>query len=87
MPTLGEQKKNEASFLFDVCMCLVFVVIQVFLYVLLFLFFFKGLHLQHMKVPRLGVKSELQLLIYATATTVPDQSCICNLHCSSQPDP
>ena len=42
---------------------------------LLWLFFFLiffcllGPHLQHMGVPRLGVKSELQLLAYATATT------------------
>ena len=39
-------------------------------------------HLQHMEVPRLQVKSELQLLAYATAK--PDPSCVCNLHCSLQ---
>ena len=27
-----------------------------------FFFFFLGLHLQHMEIPKLGVKSELQLL-------------------------
>ena len=32
-----------------------------------------------MEVPRLGIKSELQLLAYTTATTPPDPSCICNL--------
>ena len=42
----------------------------------LFFFFFLGLHLPHMEVPRLGVKSELQLLAYATATAMPDLSCI-----------
>ena len=31
-------------------------------------FFFLGRHLQHMEVPRLGVKSELQLPAYAAAT-------------------
>ena len=31
-----------------------------------FLIFFLGLHLQHMEVPRLGVKVELQLPSYAT---------------------
>ena len=31
---------------------------------------FLGLQLQHMEVPRLGVKSELQL--FTTATTTPD---------------
>ena len=44
-----------------------------------------------MKVPRLGVKLELQLLAYTTATTMQDLSCICDLHHNSQqhqiPDP
>ena len=31
-------------------------------------FFFSELHLQHMEVPRLGVKSGLQVLAYTTAT-------------------
>ena len=33
-----------------------------------FLFCFLGLHPCHMEVPRLGVKSELQLSAYTTAT-------------------
>ena len=37
-------------------------------FLLFFFFFFFGLHWQHMGVPRRGVKSELQLLAYATAT-------------------
>ena len=37
-----------------------------------------------MEVPRLGVKSELQPLAYATATAMQDLSHICNLHHSSQ---
>ena len=39
-----------------------------------------------MEVPRLGVKSELQLLAYATtiATAMPDPSLVCNLHHSCQ---
>ena len=41
-------------------------------------FFFLGLHLQHMEVPRLGVKLELQLPAYATA--MPDLSRVCDLH-------
>ena len=36
-----------------------------------------------MKVPRLGVKSELQLLPYATATATQDPSHIWDLHHSS----
>ena len=31
-----------------------------------------------MEVPRLGVKSELQPLAYATATAKPDPSCVCH---------
>ena len=44
-----------------------------------------------MKVPRLGVELELQLLAYATATAMRDPSRICDLHHSSPqrgiPDP
>ena len=40
-----------------------------------FLFFcFLGPYVQHMEVPRLGVKSELQLLAYATAIVTWDQA-------------
>lgn len=49
----------------------------------LFVFFcFLELHLRHMKVPRLGVKSELQLQAYPTATS--DLSHDCNLHHSTR---
>ena len=46
-----------------------------------FFFFFKllGLHLLHMEVPELGVKSELRLPADATATATLDSSCLCNL--------
>ena len=33
-----------------------------------------GAHLKHLEVPRLGVLSELQLLAYATATAMLEQS-------------
>ena len=36
-----------------------------------------------MEVPRLGVKSELQLLAYTTATAMPDLSYVCDLHHNS----
>ena len=49
-----------------------------------FVFFFLGLYLWHMEVSRLGVKSELQLPAYATATAPRDPSCICDLYHSSQ---
>ena len=37
-----------------------------------------------MKFPRLGIKSELQMLAHATATATGDLRCICDLHHSSQ---
>ena len=37
-----------------------------------------------MEIPRLRVKSELELPAYATATAMPDPSRICDLHHSSQ---
>ena len=50
----------------------------------LFFFFFFGLHPQHMEVPRLGVKSELQMLAYTRATATQDLSHIYDLHHSSR---
>ena len=41
---------------------------------------FLGPHPWHMEVPRPGVKSELQLPAYPTATATQDPSCICDLH-------
>ena len=41
-------------------------------YIYIFFFSFLQLHLQHMEVPRLGVKSELQLQSCATAMAIPD---------------
>ena len=49
-----------------------------------YFFFFLGLHLWHIEVPRLGVKSELQLPAYATATATQDLSRISDLHHRSQ---
>ena len=50
-----------------------------------FLFFsFFWLHLQHMEVPRLGVKLELQLLAYTPTTAMWDLSCVWDLHHSSR---
>ena len=51
-----------------------------------FFVFFLGLHLWHTEVPRLGLELELQLPAYptATATTMQDPSCICELCCSLQ---
>ena len=54
-----------------------------------YFFFFSFLvflepHSQHMEVPRIGVKSELQLPAYTTARATPDPSLICDLHHSSR---
>ena len=47
------------------------------------LLLFLRLHLRHMEVPRLGVKLELQLPAYTTATARLELRYICDLHCSS----
>ena len=49
----------------------------------MYVFCLLGPHLQHMKVPKRGVKSELQLLAYATAIAMPDLSHVYDLHHSS----
>ena len=50
-----------------------------------FFFGFLGLYPRYMEVPRLGVKSELQLPAYTTATAIWDLCCICALcHSSGQ---
>ena len=49
-----------------------------------FSFHFLGLHPWHMEVPRLWVKSELQLLGYTTAIARQDLSLVCELHHSSR---
>ena len=41
------------------------------------------MHLQHMEVPRLRVKLELQLLAYTTAPATWDLSHVCDLQHSS----
>ena len=57
---------------------------QLYVFVVIF-FFFKGHRCGHMKISRLGVKSELQLLAYATATAMPDLSYVCYLYHSLHP--
>ena len=51
---------------------------------LFFSFFFLGLYLQDMEVPRPGVELEPQLLATATATAMWDPSRVCVLYHSSQ---
>ena len=54
-----------------------------FLFICLFFWIFKASPVT-MEVPRLGVKSELQLPATATATAMLDLSYACNLYHSSQ---
>ena len=51
-----------------------------------FFFCFLVLHLWHTGVPRLGVKLELQLPPYTTATATQDPSHVCGLHYSTHSD-
>ena len=57
------------------------------LFFFFFFFVFLGPHLLHMEVPRLGVKLELQLPAYTTATATQGLSCLCSLHHSSLATP
>ena len=53
---------------------------------MIYIFFvcvFLGLHPWHMEVPRIGFKSELQLLTCTTDTATQGRSCVCDLHHSS----
>ena len=49
-----------------------------------FFFCFLGPHPWHMEVPRLGVRSELQLLASTAAAATRDPSHVCDLHHSSR---
>ena len=48
-----------------------------------FFFFFLGLYLHHIEVPRPGIESDLQFLAYTTATATQEPSHIFNQHDSS----
>ena len=50
----------------------------------LIMLFWGGAHLRHIEVPRLRVKTELQLPAQTTATATQDLSCVCDLPHSSQ---
>ena len=57
---------------------------EAFFFFFLSFFVFLGPYLRHMEVPKLGVKLELQLPAYATATATWDPSHVCDLHHSSR---
>ena len=50
----------------------------------LYIFCLLGPHPRHMEIPRLGIKSNLQLPAYARATAMRDLSCVCDLHHGSR---
>ena len=58
--------------------------LHTYIYLFFFFLFLLGPHLRHMEVPTLGVKSELWLPVYTTATAMWDLSHICDPHRSSQ---
>ena len=53
------------TYIMHACM---YVHMFLFVFFVFFFFGFLGLHPRHMEVPKLGVKSKPQLLVYATAT-------------------
>ena len=53
-------------------------------YFVLFYLVSLRLYLQHMEVPRLGIKWELLLPVYTTATATQDPTCVCDLYHSSR---
>ena len=71
------------SILWDILLILQFFK-TFFLFLIFVLFCFLGPYLWRMKVPRVGVELELQLLAYAIAIAMPDMSCVCGLHHSAQ---
>ena len=78
------EKKEEQECCTKAFQCTYIIWKNVFPFWFWFWFWFLGPHPRHMDVPRLGVKVELQLLAYATATAMPDPSLVCNLYHSSQ---
>ena len=71
----GSQKKKKEKRKY---ILLLWPAIYLFIYLV-----FLGLHLRHMEAPRLGVQSELQPLVYTTATATSDPTNVCDLHHSS----
>ena len=75
-------------YIYIVCVCVcVYIDIDIYIYIFFFFFVFLEPHLQHMEVPRLGVKSELQFLANITAMATWDPQPTergqgSNLHCN-----
>ena len=67
--------KMSSKFIFFSCLTQVLLIFFVCLFLVLFLW----LCLRHVEVPGLGIRPELQLPAYATATATLDLSHICDL--------
>ena len=76
-----QENKFETTIWYRNCTPRYLFYIPVIYFILLFIYFL-WLHLQHLGIPRLGVKLELQLLAYAIAVGTQDLSHVCYLHCS-----
>ena len=67
------------------CFLTILLVYLCLFFLFIYLFCFSGPHPWHMEVARLGVKSEMQPPVYATATAKRNWSRVCDLHhCSWQ---
>ena len=75
--------EDACVFLFLHCFYVSYLVIYFIFLSLNKFFVFLRPQMQCMGVPRLCVESELQLLAYTTATVMPDQNHVCDLHHSS----
>ena len=75
---LSVDAAGDISFLFRFVFCFLGFLLLLLLFCLVFL----GLYPQHMEVPRLGIKLELQPPAYATAT--PGLSHVCDIYQSPQ---
>ena len=70
-----KKKKKKSILCSYLSICIYLLIIPCIYYY--YYYYLGGPHLQHMEIPRWGVK--LELLACATATATPDLSCICNL--------
>ena len=82
LPFCSGQKSTSSMIAYETAILCLFIFL-IFNFNFNFFWVFLGLYQQHMEVPRLGVKSELQLLTYATATATQDLSHIYDPHHSS----
>ena len=81
MPISAVQQMTQ-SFIYSDIHTFVYTHTPLFIFIYLSIFLFMA-HLRHMEIPRLGVKSEMQLPAYTIATVTLDPSHFFDLHGSS----